>query len=208
MVVAVSLRPLRAVSEAGVVVLLAAACSGTSTSPPASPDATADRSPEVTAAGVSPATSCRGAARRPASPAFGRRVLGPGPVYAVTASDTYRVPFPPLAEGIDGPAGGPWYGQKVGWLVAPEATGGRFRVTVSAVDRGGRAVLSRDDRAGGFTWVRRTPVRPGPGAGAGPGGPRMMPSLTLVTRSGCYAWHVDGNGVSQTIVFAAEVARR
>ena len=111
------------------------------------------------------------------SPALeGRRALGPGPAYPLFDGT--------LRAGWDGDAR--WGGNKVGWLVDPSSDW---------------VVLIRGRRLDGPQEVRfglnNPPARE---LRVGAGG---HPSTTWVAEPGCYAYQIDGQTFSYTIVFRA-----
>ena len=145
-------------------------------------------------------STCGRASQQPPGRAYGRTVLGPGPVWPV-ASTFPVIEFERPGTGVDQPPdGGTWYGQKVGWLFAPAATDvGGALVRVFPIGHTGQAALpDNNGRWGNVVWMD-----PPAAAADSKGGPRLDPSSTAVTRAGCYAWQIDGAKFSYTIFFSA-----
>ena len=146
------------------------------------------------------ASSCQ--ASLPAHQAFGRQVLGPGPVYPVTPSGGPIIAFNASdfnqsADGVAWPHG-PWHPQKVLWLASAHYSDG-FLLRVVAVGHSGRARLELPGAAGSFADIVYLPAPSQPPNG----GVFDYPSTTAVSAPGCYAWQVDGDNFSYLIYFTA-----
>jgi hypothetical protein len=121
---------------------------------------------------------------------------GPGPAYPVIpASQSPARPiisfeFPP-------PAGlGDWGQQKVLWSIA---TAFRGRVVIRGRQLDGAGEVRFDRWNGGFDASRY----PYPSASLHLSGSGGHPATTRVKTAGCYAYQVDGRGVSTIVVFQA-----
>ena len=145
-------------------------------------------------------STCGRASQQSHGRAYGRTVLGPGPVWPV--APTFPViEFGRPGKGVVQPlGGGTWYAQKVPWLFAPAATDvGGALVRVFPIGHTGRAaLLGNNDR-----YAEAVLMDPQPPAADFTGGPRLNPSQTDVTSAGCYAWHIDGAKFSYTLFFSA-----
>ncbi len=209
-----TLKPIFLVATCGwlmAVILLAAACGGEQAQPPSATPADIwqvlrDRPLRLPA--LSPGADCPVASGRPVSPDFAP-AFGDGPVYPV-GLDTEGV----LHFGYDGGfAGSEWGGQKVLWVSSPAYQG-------PALVRGAQLDGPNELRFEGASAAERE-LRPWPDGNAAdpwppspsprPGwtyayGWRERPSYTRVRAAGCYAYQVDGLGLSEVIVFRAEPA--
>jgi hypothetical protein len=113
---------------------------------------------------------------------------GTGPVYALLGGPNNGV------VGFGGPVEG-WYGGKVLWMLAP-SVGSEVRVHGRQID--GQGALGFDNIVPPSPELR---VAPSPTMAGWTG----QPSTVRVQHSGCYAFEVDGQNVSEVIVFAAQV---
>lgn len=128
------------------------------------------------------------------SRAFGRAVLGPGPVYPGGQDrQTIRLRRIEDPRAFDQP-GGPWYVTKVIWLVAPGYSGGVL-LRIFPVGHNGQSRLQLRDVFATQVYLPASPSR----------GVRDYPSYTAVTRAGCYVWQVDGRDFSYTVFFRAQL---
>ena len=126
---------------------------------------------------------------------FGGSGIGRGPVYPGIPSGFFMATR-------DEQYGGPWFGQKVFWYVAPTYRG---------------PVLLRGRRLDGPQWLgfngHKLPnpeLRIGPHDSVAwtgqPAGSRGMPSGVRVLARGCYGVQIDGTRFSLVVVFDVDVA--
>jgi hypothetical protein len=140
---------------------------------------------------VSPGSACPVTPGRPAdtfSPFGSGYAAGTGPVYALLGGPSNG------AVGFGGPVEG-WYGGKVLWMLAP-SIGSEVRVRGRQID--GQGPLGFDNVVPPSPELR---VEPSPTNSGWTG----QPSTVRVQHSGCYAFQVDVQHVSEVIVFAAQV---
>jgi hypothetical protein len=192
--------------------LSAAACGGGDQAP--APSGTPEdvwqalRARPMRLPGLSPGGVCPVASGGQVSPDFGP-ALGDGPVYPVGLGTDGVLHF-----GYDGGfAGSEWGGQKVLWVSSP-AYQGPALVRGAQLDGPnelrfeGASAAERDLRL----WPEGNAAQPWPPSPSpSPGwtyayGWRERPSYTRVRAGGCYAYQVDGPGLSEVIVFRAEQA--
>ena len=98
---------------------------------------------------------------------------------------------------LDNQEHGGWYYHKTLWGVSPQ-----YRGAISIIGRqvGGKQEL-RFNPGAGFPGANATSLlMPSGDSGTW----RYLPSDTLIRAPGCYAFHITGEGVSQTVTFMAE----
>jgi hypothetical protein len=170
-------------------------CASTASAPTSTPYTSASPDPYAALAQrplnlpAAEAGTCPAASGRQVNPGFGD-VLGDGPVYAVRSGGIGS-----LNDGTD------WLGEKVLWVASPDFTG-------HAIVRGGRidapGEMSFDsgppEYEMQFDTVNGRYVRP-----VGPAGADWYnwATYTRVKEPGCYAYQVDRDAFSYTIVFRA-----
>jgi hypothetical protein len=126
---------------------------------------------------------------------FGGSGIGRGPVYP-------GLPNAFLMATRDEQYGGPWFGQKVFWYIAPTYRG---------------PVLLRGRRLDGPQWLgfngRKLPnrelrIRPRQSVSwsGQPAGSRGIPSGVRVLTAGCYGVQIDGTRFSRVVVFDVDTA--
>lgn len=125
--------------------------------------------------------------------AYGRRVLGPGPIYAVTGSSSRNVEFVPATEQrITSQPGGPWFIDKVLWLRSTHYSDAvLIRIAPVGHPADARIVLDKFDAA---AYIPHS-IQSGSSTG--------YPSYAAVTKPGCYVWQIDGRDFSYRILFRA-----
>ncbi len=201
-----NLKPVVLVAACGLlmaVILLAAACGGDQTQTPSATPADIWQALEarpLRLPGLPPGAACPVASGGPVSPDFGP-ALGDGPVYPVGGGV--------LLFGYEGVfAGSEWGGQKVLWVSSPAYQG-------PALVRGAQLDGPNELRFEGDSaperelrlWPDGNAEDPWPSPSPGWAyGWRGRPSYTRVRAAGCYAYQVDGLGLSEVIVFRAEAA--
>ncbi|HEX6681536.1 MAG TPA: hypothetical protein VF062_01995 [Candidatus Limnocylindrales bacterium] len=131
--------------------------------------------------------SCPVAAARQVHPAFGP-AAGPGPVYPITGGSGPGF-FPPLTA-----TAGEYSKAKVLWVIDSQRYGGPVLIRGARMD-GADPVRFEEGQDEMFL--------PAGAAGAWAPGSDWpnWPSYTLARVKGCYAWQVDGQDFSYTIVF-------
>jgi hypothetical protein len=118
------------------------------------------------------------------------QVAGTGPVYAF-AVDGVPAGHLPVVESYRDAKG--WVGQKSPWLIAPDYHG-------PVLVRGARIDGTGEMRFAFGTGQHLRTLRVAAHSGQQRNGWRVIPSLTLVRKPGCYAYQVDGTTFSQVIV--------
>jgi hypothetical protein len=126
---------------------------------------------------------------------FGGTGIGPGPVYP-------GLPSAFLMATRDQQYGGPWFGEKVFWYVAPVYQGpvlirgrrldGPQRMGFNGAKRANAEL--RIARGQSVTWDGQ------------PRGSRGVPSAVRVLKPGCYGVQIDGSAFSRIVVFRVDTA--
>jgi len=129
---------------------------------------------------------------------FGGSGIGPGPVYPGLGSSGARLDAP-----RDQQYGGPWFGQKVFWYVAPSYRG---RVLLRGRRLDGPEWLGFNGRKQPQKELRLEPYDTVAWSGQ-PTGSRGIASGVRALASGCYGVQLDGTTFSRVVVFRVEIVR-
>jgi hypothetical protein len=179
-----------------VIVFLVLGCTPVSTAPSATPSASTDAAIWASLAArplnlpvVPPGQACPRAMGATVNPNVGL-ALGTGPLYPAGARADGTIPFG------GSPVGG-WYFAKVLWVASPSYTG-------HALIRGHQIDGPNDLRFENGSDPPRELRFDGNPLGDGW---RHQPSYTRVLAPGCYAYQVDGIGLSSVIVFEATLEK-
>jgi hypothetical protein len=145
------------------------------------------------------AESCPVSPPRTLSPAFAPG-LGDGPVYPIgfRKRSVLAFEYPPPKNSLF--AGSKWGGQKVLWVSNPNYDG-PILIRGRQLDGANPVRFGQ----GGTTLLHELAFRRGQ-ADNWTGAWRNFPSYTRLRAPGCYAYQVDGAGISDIIVFRAIVA--
>lgn len=144
---------------------------------------------------LKPGTACPRSSGRLIAPAYGV-AIGAGPAYGAGFGPDGILYFSQPAPAGSEFYGSVWSGAKVLWIIAPTQPG-------PVLIRGGRLDGPEGLRFNGGLdpaaelWIAA--------ASGSPADWRGEPSYTRLKVPGCYAFQVDGEGFSETIVFEARV---
>lgn len=121
--------------------------------------------------------------------------LGAGPVYAAGFATSGTLGFldPPPASSLF--ARSDWNGAKVLWFIAPTYTG-PVRIRGGRIDASGELRFDQDQPLASDIHIAAMSAQETPNW-------RDRPSFTRFQSAGCYAYQVDGEDFSYTIVFEA-----